>query len=121
MIRRPPRSTLFPYTTLFRSTTLRSRWSALSVRRRSDEERLTSYERDDDMTEHEAPRPKRQCRRHLGRAFLAVALIAVGLGAGAIWSERHASLRTARVSSGGVGSPGAMPGMAGPGGGTAGG
>src|ERR1044071_10355845 len=26
MIRRPPRSTLFPYTTLFRSTTLRRFW-----------------------------------------------------------------------------------------------
>jgi len=76
-----------------------------------------SYERDDDMTEHEAPRPKRQWRRHLGRAFLAVALIAVGLVAGAIWSDRRASHRTAGVSSGGVESPGAMPRMAGPGGG----
>src|SRR5689334_23728027 len=28
MIRRPPRSTLFPYTTLFRSPWRRSRWSA---------------------------------------------------------------------------------------------
>src|SRR3712207_9004624 len=28
MIRRPPRSTLFPYTTLFRSWTSRSRWWA---------------------------------------------------------------------------------------------
>src|SRR2546422_7889894 len=27
MIRRPPRSTLFPYTTLFRSTTFRNTWS----------------------------------------------------------------------------------------------
>src|SRR5215208_426855 len=27
MIRRPPRSTLFPYTTLFRSSRIRSRWS----------------------------------------------------------------------------------------------
>src|SRR2546430_12323432 len=27
MIRRPPRSTLFPYTTLFRSTTASSRWN----------------------------------------------------------------------------------------------
>src|SRR3989442_3960965 len=93
-------------------TTLRSRWSALSVRRRSDEERLTSYERDDDMTEHEAPLPKRQWRRHLGRAFLAVALIAVGLVAGAIWSDRRASHRTAGVSSGGVESPSAMPRLA---------
>src|SRR2546428_2662945 len=28
MIRRPPRSTLFPYTTLFRSSILRERWGA---------------------------------------------------------------------------------------------
>ena len=76
-----------------------------------------SYERDDDMTEHEAPRPKRQWRRHLGRALLAVTLITVGLVAGAIWSERRASHRTAGVSSRGVGSPDATPRMAGPGGG----
>src|SRR5207249_4572306 len=59
----------------------------------------------------------RQARRHLGRAFRAVALSAVGLVAGAIWSDRRASHRTAGVSSGGVESPGAMPRMAGPGGG----
>src|SRR5437667_3519223 len=29
MIRRPPRSTLFPYTTLFRSAPEKSRWGAL--------------------------------------------------------------------------------------------
>src|SRR2546427_12400563 len=109
MIRRPPRSTLFPYTTLFRSTTLRSRWSALSVRRRSDEERLMSYEGDDDMTEHEAPRPKRQWRRHLGRALLAVILITVGLVAGAMWTERRASHRTVGVSARDGGSPDAAP------------
>src|SRR2546422_7150121 len=32
MIRRPPRSTLFPYTTLFRSSTL---WAPRTVRRRT--------------------------------------------------------------------------------------
>src|SRR3712207_7505287 len=32
MIRRPPRSTLFPYTTLFRSALMRSRVSPLSQR-----------------------------------------------------------------------------------------
>ena len=31
MIRRPPRSTLFPYTTLFRSTVAAVDWAALSV------------------------------------------------------------------------------------------
>src|SRR3712207_7431681 len=32
MIRRPPRSTLFPYTTLFRSEFLRAAWRALVAR-----------------------------------------------------------------------------------------
>src|SRR5256885_8675904 len=36
MIRRPPRSTLFPYTTLFRSGPTRSRRSRWSDRRRTD-------------------------------------------------------------------------------------
>src|SRR5215471_19533704 len=35
MIRRPPRSTLFPYTTLFRSRRRRSRASGTSCRRRT--------------------------------------------------------------------------------------
>src|SRR2546422_7898749 len=33
MIRRPPRSTLFPYTTLFRSATGSDRWAAPGLRR----------------------------------------------------------------------------------------
>src|SRR6266404_8869621 len=33
MIRRPPRSTLFPYTTLFRSAALRTRYRAHATRR----------------------------------------------------------------------------------------
>src|SRR5258708_29298352 len=32
MIRRPPRSTLFPYTTLFRSSRLAARWARSSLR-----------------------------------------------------------------------------------------
>src|SRR6266705_4793529 len=38
MIRRPPRSTLFPYTTLFRS-----RWRALCLVRRGDGNRCRSH------------------------------------------------------------------------------
>ena len=76
-----------------------------------------SYEGDDDVTKHEAPPRMRRWRRHLGRALLAVTLITVGLVAGAIWSERRASHRTAGVASRGVGSPDATPRMAGPGGG----
>src|SRR5258708_26486828 len=36
MIRRPPRSTLFPYTTLFRSWRHRSRWKPCRQARRAD-------------------------------------------------------------------------------------
>src|SRR5260221_1264914 len=49
MIRRPPRSTLFPYTTLFRSSPTRSRWgsgapelSSPASRRESRSEEHTS-------------------------------------------------------------------------------
>src|SRR5690349_23350435 len=35
MIRRPPRSTLFPYTTLFRSSPTRPRTSAVEAKRRT--------------------------------------------------------------------------------------
>src|SRR5690625_6661155 len=31
MIRRPPRSTLFPYTTLFRSSTCATKWSTIAL------------------------------------------------------------------------------------------
>src|SRR2546430_10047620 len=37
MIRRPPRSTLFPYTTLFRSGLVRQAWTEVTVRPRSRE------------------------------------------------------------------------------------
>src|SRR5260370_25381931 len=40
MIRRPPRSTLFPYTTLFRSTTSRNEWQAQFPYRRALPRRL---------------------------------------------------------------------------------
>src|SRR6266542_3331591 len=40
MIRRPPRSTLFPYTTLFRPTAPRSRWGVWEHRRSAPPPRL---------------------------------------------------------------------------------
>src|SRR2546430_13890379 len=49
MIRRPPRSTLFPYTTLFRSSTGRARESLrprTEGRRQPGPERLLSYRRE---------------------------------------------------------------------------
>src|SRR2546430_6671097 len=42
MIRRPPRSTLFPYTTLFRSETLRFREASGEPGHHQDERRRTS-------------------------------------------------------------------------------
>src|SRR3712207_7397521 len=51
MIRRPPRSTLFPYTTLFRSRTLRLRlgWSQvdLAARARTSKSTVARVERGD--------------------------------------------------------------------------
>src|SRR5258705_4773149 len=49
MIRRPPRSTLFPYTTLFRSKTL------LSPRRRIPDERESSVQLDSPLWAAVAP------------------------------------------------------------------
>src|SRR5437763_9784473 len=69
------------------------------------------------MTEHDAPLRMRRWRRHLGRALLAVSLVAVGLVGGTMWTERRTSHRPVGVSPRGVGSPDAMPAMAGPGGG----
>src|SRR2546429_6605618 len=43
MIRRPPRSTLFPYTTLFRSSTTGGRWSRGSTPYRSSSPRLMDW------------------------------------------------------------------------------
>src|SRR2546426_1824004 len=44
MIRRPPRSTLFPYTTLFRSVTVRSTWQFAPGQQVSAESRLVGSE-----------------------------------------------------------------------------
>src|SRR5260370_40185363 len=49
MIRRPPRSTLFPYTTLFRS--------------RADHDRVPGQQRQDDLEEDAADRIGRRCQR----------------------------------------------------------
>src|SRR2546426_3315960 len=46
MIRRPPRSTLFPYTTLFRSALERAEAAHLHVARRADAEQVAVAARD---------------------------------------------------------------------------
>src|SRR5256885_9554234 len=59
MIRRPPRSTLFPYTTLFRSQALQGALDVHGVRRRQDHAvRLDHVEQDRQVAE----------QRHFGRA-----------------------------------------------------
>src|SRR2546429_7379257 len=63
MIRRPPRSTLFPYTTLFRSTPLWSASEALSVT--SLRGRLTDAPRASDRCRSEEHTSELQSRLHL--------------------------------------------------------
>src|SRR2546425_9517773 len=67
MIRRPPRSTLFPYTTLFRSWSTRnldcrSPWHSGSVRLRRNQRRLTTVVR---HSSHSQPtRPETRSEEH---------------------------------------------------------
>src|SRR2546422_3965362 len=55
MIRRPPRSTLFPYTTLFRSTASRSRTSTAESPQRTRSARFAAP-----STRRSPPRPSRR-------------------------------------------------------------
>src|SRR5689334_24391437 len=51
MIRRPPRSTLFPYTTLFRSSSIAdSRGSSRTMRRKASDQRRGSNGRSEEHT-----------------------------------------------------------------------
>src|SRR3989442_4872920 len=58
MIRRPPRSTLFPYTTLFRSATSRSS-PPMAVKDQSEEDQGEAERRSDPLRE-----PQVDCQRH---------------------------------------------------------
>src|SRR2546422_3356513 len=71
MIRRPPRSTLFPYTTLFRSTPIRDRDGSLAgvigvgtdiTERRKAEEALRRSERSEEHTSELQSRLHLVCR-----------------------------------------------------------
>src|SRR5947207_13067036 len=55
MLRRPPRSTLFPYTTLFRSRTLHERLRAAGIRSSVDERSDTLNYRIRDAELHKVP------------------------------------------------------------------
>src|SRR2546428_4793292 len=62
MIRRPPRSTLFPYTTLFRSPRLRLRFQAVDPRagrRLGRHELAVPHDRVANLVEHGAVQPGR--------------------------------------------------------------
>src|SRR5439155_13129935 len=63
MIPRPPRSTLFPYTTLFRSLPI------LSIRRDQQVRRRRVPQRNE-ITAGERQRPQRERRRHIRRRAL---------------------------------------------------
>src|SRR2546427_7572957 len=65
MIRRPPRSTLFPYTTLFRSQTVNRASSKLTnVRRpRAEAQRRAGAPREPEVVVHEAHQTDRQRHR----------------------------------------------------------
>src|SRR2546426_11564689 len=68
MIRRPPRSTLFPYTTLFRSRDREAGVARPGVRRRAPRESLACVlgrraERDHARAEHEGRHPQQVRRR----------------------------------------------------------
>src|SRR5438477_9049002 len=52
MIRRPPRSTLFPYTTLFRSADKNQRRSCCIGRNRGDQRRARSEEHTSELQSH---------------------------------------------------------------------
>src|SRR6266498_1661428 len=61
MIRRPPRSTLFPYTTLFRSPPTRGTGPALSARAQPPQ-RCRSARRSEEHTSELQSRPHLVCR-----------------------------------------------------------
>src|SRR5947207_4851054 len=71
MIRRPPRSTLFPYTTLFRSPARSPRGSELdgtSIHTRRHRRRSHSPELDSPENRTQARRTGAAARTHFGRA-----------------------------------------------------
>src|SRR3989449_9499474 len=70
MIRRPPRSTLFPYTTLFRSVSGQGRFNSLDGHLPADEEREDHVGEDDDVPDREQREALRNL--HLRRVFLSL-------------------------------------------------
>src|SRR3712207_8441951 len=69
MIRRPPRSTLFPYTTLFRSAQRHDRLGGAPVQlpRRVGVEEVAQVGADDDQAFSRPPQPPEQLRHRLDR------------------------------------------------------
>src|SRR3712207_8657701 len=75
MIRRPPRSTLFPYTTLFRSLLHEKRHGALRARRAQDQEQLfldVAQQREDRETGE--PRDRKSTRLNSSHANISYAV-----------------------------------------------
>src|SRR5258708_26102444 len=61
MIRRPPRSTLFPYTTLFRSRGCRGDGTTTDVSRRADDPRSSSALRGSSRPPERKPSARKSC------------------------------------------------------------
>src|SRR5947209_10738747 len=72
MIRRPPRSTLFPYTTLFRSD--RGKWHAGDREARAADQRLQERG-DDDAQGHAADRSEEHTSELQSRQYLVCRLL----------------------------------------------
>src|SRR2546427_6417875 len=67
MIRRPPRSTLFPYTTLFRSEIV-LRHDVCPAARRVSKDRLAITDRDDDEDGHDRERDRYDIMESVSRS-----------------------------------------------------
>src|SRR3989442_7020318 len=98
MIRRPPRSTLFPYTTLFRSARPCSRSSpcssTLACRRPWGARQASVEERSEEHTSELQSRPHLVCRlllekKHYARHHLQLGIPEAGLRAMYLDSNRH--------------------------------
>src|SRR2546428_9801596 len=107
MIRRPPRSTLFPYTTLFRSVRLGHRIAARAERRLDTDRRAPPYGLEERAHDHAHGCGVRRGRRRHGDHHSLQQLDPVAAGERAVRGKREGSLDPeaggpARIAPGGV-------------------
>src|SRR3712207_4396888 len=65
MIRRPPRSTLFPYTTLFRSATITAIVSFESIDLLIKSKKIRRKKKEEDKSLHASPNPGKDANEHI--------------------------------------------------------